>query len=353
MIHSGFLSLPQRHEFEACVRSQPEDHGVTRRANATLLLDDGESCLQIAKFLYLYSDTIRSWYKIFREGGWDVVSVDRWKGGQSRLTTAQVGQFCDWLDGRFCRSTVKKITHISKELILYYSHSGCLRLLARLGIDYRKPNALPQVASSETQVGFIWMYVRLMTELGAVEAVYFTDALHPEYQTESAFGWVKSGSNPAVPTTAGRDRVNIHGALNFETVDAPIVEPTTVDEISAAQLLAKIEAHNSDKIIIHVIWDNAAYHEGLNLREFLARTDCRIHLIQLPPYCPHLNPIRRLWAIMYQFVTHNRHNPTQKEFANTIIRYFRKTIPNEWKSFRSHVLDNFRVRNHKKFRVLQ
>jgi hypothetical protein len=36
--------------------------------------------------------------------------------------------------------------------------------------------------------------------------------------------------------------VNIHGALNLETFDAPFVEPTTVDGISAAQLLAKIEA---------------------------------------------------------------------------------------------------------------
>jgi len=33
---------------------------------------------------------------------------------------------------------------------------------------------------------------------------------------------------------------------------------------------------------------------------------CRIHLIQLPPYCPHLNPIERLWAVMHQSVTHNR-----------------------------------------------
>jgi hypothetical protein len=53
--------------------------------------------------------------------------------------------------------------------------------------------------------------------------------VHPEYQTKPAFGWVKAGSNPAVTTTAGRGRVNIHGALNLETFDAPFVEPTTVD----------------------------------------------------------------------------------------------------------------------------
>jgi hypothetical protein len=48
---------------------------------------------------------------------------------------------------------------------------------------------------------------------------------------------------------------------------------------SAAQLLAKIEACNLDKGLIHVIWDNAAYHKGLDVRESLIRPNCSIHLI--------------------------------------------------------------------------
>ena len=48
--------------------------------------------------------------------------------------------------------------------------------------------------------------------------------------------------------------MNIHGALNLETFDASFVEPTTVNGVSAAQILAKIEVRNPDKRIIHVIW---------------------------------------------------------------------------------------------------
>jgi transposase len=203
-----------------------------------------------------------------------------------------------------------------------------------LGFEYRKPKALPRVSSAEKQATFSALYERLMTELGADEAVYFADAVHPIYQTKPAFGWVKTGSNPAVPTTAGRGRVNIHGALNLEIFDAPFVEPTTVDGISATQLFAKIEARNPEKRLIHVIWDNAAYHKGPDVRAFLARPDCRIHLIQLPPYCPHLNSIERLCAVMHQQVTHNRYYPTQKQFANAILRFFRETIPSEWTAFR-------------------
>jgi hypothetical protein len=34
---------------------------------------------------------------------------------------------------------------------------------------------------------------------------------------------------------------------------------------------------------------------------------------------------------MYQCVTHNRHYPRQKQFANAILKFFRETIPNDWK----------------------
>ena len=88
MIRAGFLSSSERRELEVCVRSQREDHGIARRANAILLLDDGKSCQAIAEFLYLDDDTIRGWYKTYREGGWDALSTDGWKGGQSRMTPA-------------------------------------------------------------------------------------------------------------------------------------------------------------------------------------------------------------------------------------------------------------------------
>ena len=188
MIVSNFLSRSERIELEACVRRHREDHGIARRANALLLLDDGESCAQIAKFLYLDDDTIRGWYKCYRRGGWDFVSVDGWKGGQSHMSPAQEAALCTWLEDRFCRSTVEIRAYISSEFGLTYSRSGCIKLLARLGFEYRKPRPLPRVAPAEEQADFIALYEELMKRMEADEAVYFADAAHPEYQTRPAFG---------------------------------------------------------------------------------------------------------------------------------------------------------------------
>jgi transposase len=352
MIEANFLSPESRLELEHCVRRQREDHGVARRANAILLLDKGKSCAQIADFLYIDDDTIRGWFKMYERDGWEVLTIDGWQGGKSRMSGEQGTALVAWLEGRFCRSTSEIKAHIAARFGIRYSHSGCLKLLRRLGFEYRKPKALPRVADETKQVEFIAFYEALMTNLPADEAVYFADAVHPEYQTKPAFGWVRKGSKPAVTTTAGRGRVNIHGALCLENFDAPFVEPVTVDGTSAVQLLAKIEANNPTKSVVHVIWDNAAYHRCDTVKQWLARSDCRIHLVQLPAYCPHLNPIERLWAVMHAHVTHNCFHPTQKQFANAILRFFRQTIPENWRDFRDKVTDNFRVISYQNFRVL-
>ena len=70
MIRPNFLTTSDRLELLSCVKRQREDHGVARRANALLLLDDGMSCSQIAKVLFLDDDTVRSWHKQYLAEDW-------------------------------------------------------------------------------------------------------------------------------------------------------------------------------------------------------------------------------------------------------------------------------------------
>ena len=143
MIRPNFLSRDDRRELLLCVKRQREDHGVARRANALLLLDDGKSCVEIAQVLYLDDDTVRGWHKQHLSEGWDAVAYHGWKGGQSQLSVAQQVALCAWLEDRFCRSTVEIRAYVAAQFDLNYSHSGCVKLLARLGFEYCKPKALP------------------------------------------------------------------------------------------------------------------------------------------------------------------------------------------------------------------
>ena len=179
-----------------------------------------------------------------------------------------------------------------------------------------------------------------MNSLEAYETIYFANAIHPEYQTRPAFDWIRIETNPAVKTMTGRGRVNIHEALNLETFDAPSTEPTTVNGESAVQFLAKIEARYPDKRVIHVIRYNAPYYKESDVRAFLARPECRIHLVPLPSWRPRLNPVERL------YVTHNCY------YSTTILVFFRETILREWKNFRDRISDDFRVITRENIRFL-
>jgi len=275
MIKAKFLPPAQRTELEQIVRRPSEDHGVARRANAILLLDDGKSCAVIAEFLYLDDDTVRNWHKQYQSGGLDRLTTFDWKGGLTFLNAAQKTQLCDWLEARLC------------------------------------PDTRPVIS------------------------------------------WMKKGSGTSVKTTSGRQRVNIHGAVFLESFDAPFVEVTKVNGDSSVALLAKIEAQNPLKSTIHVIWDNAAYHKCERVKNWLSRRGCRINLNRLPAYCPHPNPIERLWGVMHEYVTPNKFYATQPQFATAILAFFRQTIPKNWRNFRDKVTDNFRVISHQGFRVLE
>ena len=132
------------------MRRQREDHGIARRANVVFLLVDGKSCAQIAKSLCMDDDIIPGWYKSYRQDGWDALALDGGKGGQSRMTQTQEAALCAWLEVRFCRFIVEIRTHIAAVFDLKYFHSGCIKLLARLGFEYRQPKPLPRVASPQS-----------------------------------------------------------------------------------------------------------------------------------------------------------------------------------------------------------
>ena len=131
--------------------------------------------------LYCDDDTVRGWHKQYLSEGWDAVAYDGWKGGQSRLSVAQEAALCVWLEEHFCRSTVEIPAYVAAQFDLEYSHSDCEKLLARLGFEYRKLKALPRVADVAKQAEFIAMYAYMLNSQPDDEAVYFADAVHPEY----------------------------------------------------------------------------------------------------------------------------------------------------------------------------
>ena len=353
MIRGGFLSEEDRNSLIALARDGSATSRVTRRANALVLLDKGWSCQEVAEALLLNDDTIRGWFKLFEQRGIEGLTSFDMGGSTGFLSAAQEDALKAFVSSTLPRSTRQVGAWIEQEFgLAYESRSGLLALLHRLGLEYHKPNVIPRKLNEDKQKAFIESYDKLLNSLGDDEAVLFADAVHPTHAARPVGCWAPKQQKLAIEQTSGRERINIHGAINLETGETRMIEVVTVDAASTINLLASIEALYPMLALIHVFLDNARYHHATLVQEWLSRPGCRIKLHFIPAYCPHLNPIERLWGVMHRNVTHNKCHATCAQFADATLGFLREKVPQEWGNFCDTVTDNFRVIKPKDFRVM-
>jgi len=326
---------------------------MARRANALVLLDDGLSCVQVAAVLFLDDDTIWRWYSLFLEDGLEGLTRFEGGGGASRLSALQEAALTAWVAESLPRSTRQVGAYIERQFgVVYESRSGLIALLHRLGLEYSKPETIGRKLDAEKQKAFIAAYEALLNSLDPDAAVLFVDAVHPTHTTRPVGCWAPAKENLAIEQASGRQRLNIHGAIDLESGKTEMIDVETVDAASTIRLLQAIEAMYPLLAMIHVFLDNARYHHAVLVQEWLAQPERRITLHFIPAYCPHLNPIERLWGVMHKHLTHNKCYATYREFAATILGFLRETVPRRWPEFCDSVSNNFRVINPKDFRVL-
>ena len=172
---------------------------------------------------------------------------------------------------RLMRDSGEVAAYIAARWGVVYGHSGCVALLHRLGFEYKRPESLPARSDEARQAAFISRYDQLLNGLAADEVVYFADAVHPEYQSRPAHGWVRRGDKVALRRTSGRQRFNLHAALNLENFHCPLVETERVDAASTIALLAKLEASTPARggstsspttpVIITPVWSGSGWRD--------------------------------------------------------------------------------------------
>ena len=223
----------------------------------------------------------------------------------------------------------------------------------RLGMEHRKPKAISRKLDPEKQAAFIKKYEDLLNQLSADEAVIFSDAVHPTHAVRPVGCWAPKDIPVAITQSSGRQRLNIHGAIDLKTGQTRMLDVPVVDAMSTVMLLIAIQAMYPRKRLLHVFLDNARYHHAKLVQQWLAQPGCRIGLHFIPADCPHLDPIERLWGLMHRHITHNRCHATFKDFREAILDFLRVEVPRKWRDYCDEVTDNFRIIDPKDFRVLE
>ena len=80
-----------------------------------------------------------------------------------------------------------------------YGRSGLIKLMNRIGFDWKKPESVPGKIDVETQQKFIDAHEDLRNSLGPDEAVVYVDAVHPTHQSKPAGRWLPRGQRCALP----------------------------------------------------------------------------------------------------------------------------------------------------------
>ena len=70
----------------------------------------------------------------------------------------------------------------------------------------------------------------------------FGDAVHPTHAVRPVGCWAPKDTPVSVEQTSGRQRLNIHGAIDLEAGQTRMIEAATVNAISMIMLLREIEA---------------------------------------------------------------------------------------------------------------
>ena len=215
MIRAGFLNERERDELTRLARDGLAEHRLARRANALVLLDRGMSCAEVGSVLLFDDDTVRTWYRLYRQGGIEGLASFCSGGSPCQLTKTQQKKLKAWIGETLPPSTAQIGAWIEQEFgIVYESRSGLIALLHRLGIDYRKPQAVPSKADEAKQKAFIKAYDKLLNSLPYNEVVIFADAVHPTHGARPVGCWAPREMKAAIDQNSGRKRLNIHGAID-------------------------------------------------------------------------------------------------------------------------------------------
>lgn len=194
MIRGNFLDETTRKELTSLVKDGKAETRVTRRANALLLLDKGWNCERVAEALFMDDDTIRYWHELWTQQGFAWLAEFGYQGRACEMTAEQQKALAKWVAETLPHTTSVVGEWIEKTYEISYTRSAIIKLLGRLGMEYRKPKAVPKKLDPAKQAAFIKAYNDLLNRLADDEAVMFADAVHPTHEARPAGCWAPKGS---------------------------------------------------------------------------------------------------------------------------------------------------------------
>lgn len=300
---------------------------AARRALVLLLVADGWSYRGIAQAAWASPTMIRSVKRKFAAGG-----VARVLGteGRSLAVASWLIVVVRWLlehtprDFGFFRSRwscgLLALLLAEREAICK-SAETVRRGLQRMQFVWRRPRPVvgPRDPEHNTKLRRIR---RLIARLPADETVVFEDEVDVHLNPKIGSQWMLRSQQAAVVTPGSNEKRHLAGSLHWRTGTLLLSSPGT--RRNAQLFLAHLDdlrARLRGFHKIHVICDNARFHDCKAVRAYLAQWADRIEVHYLPKYAPETNPIERVWWHLHETITRNHRCRTLEELLEQVYAW--------------------------------
>lgn len=220
-------------------------------------------------------------------------------------------------------SRIKDITGIKR------SPTQVREFMKRHGFRFLKTGHVPAKADNEKQ--HEWVKDKLKPAIKAARNkechLLFMDAAHFILLAYNCGLWCKT--RLFIKAAAGRNRINVLGAVNAITKEITTLYNTTfISADTIVAFLKQLKEHYSNLPIV-IVLDNARYQHCQLVQEIAEKLG--ITLLFLPPYSPNLNIIERLWKFTKKKILYAEYYDTVDKFHNAVTGFF-QNINRKYKS---------------------
>ncbi len=304
------------------------DSRRTRKAHILLLLDRQWAYRMIMECLFCSSDLISDVKRQFLEGGLEGVLgqssaeavIPFWQVIVAGWVREKTPQDFGYYRSRWTAGLLAEL--LEEEQGIKVSAETIRRVLHRLGFVWRRPR--PIVGPTDPDYDQKLRKIRrLLSTLPANEVAVFQDEVDVNLNPRIGSQWMLRGDQAEVSTPGNNVKRYLCGSLVWGTGTLLLSPPGKrrnadlfIEHLD--DLRSRLRGYRK----IHVICDNAAFHDCRKVEMYLARWGHRIEIHFLPKYAPETNPIERVWWHMHETITRNHRCQSIDELLMQVYQWF-------------------------------
>jgi len=296
----------------------------SRRAHVVLLLADGHSHREIRSVAYVSFDFVADCARRFREGSLDTLFTMAPKPPEPSLLDGLLGKLLDktpedfgYFRSRWSCDTLAEV--LAWEHDIHVSAETIRRALHRANFVWRRPR--PVLGRHDAEYRRKLRRIQgLLESLPPQETAVFEDEVDVHLNPKIGSCWMPRGQQAEVQTPGNNEKRHLAGSLVWRT-GTLLVSPAS-SRRNAELFLAHLDDLRSrlrTYRVIHVICDNASFHDCRKLQDYLAVWGHRIRVHYLPKYAPETNPIERVWWRLHERITRNHRCKTIDSLVEKIF----------------------------------